>query len=82
MKTAFLALAGAFLISGAALADTASVKESYVAGAFSCLAMTLEQPFKDSAITPEPVAGWSPARCRRLGAATLDALAPVIERMR
>ena len=35
MKTAFLALAGAFLISGAALADTASVKESYVAGAFS-----------------------------------------------
>ena len=54
----------------------------YVAGAFSCLAMTLEQPFKDSAITPDPVAGWSPARCRRLGASTLDALATVIDRLR
>ena len=54
----------------------------YVAGAFSCLAMTLEQPFKDSAITPDPVAGWSPARCRRLGAAALDALAAVIDRLR
>jgi len=35
MKTALLALTGAFMISGAALADVASVKESYVAGAFS-----------------------------------------------
>jgi murein tripeptide amidase MpaA len=54
----------------------------YVAGAFACLAMTLEQPFKDSAITPDPVAGWSPGRCRRLGAATLDALAAVVDRLR
>ena len=35
MKTALLALTGAFMISGAALADAANVKESYVAGAFS-----------------------------------------------
>lgn len=35
MKTALLALAGAFMISGAALADVASVKESYVSGAFA-----------------------------------------------
>lgn len=35
MKTALLALSGALLISSAALADVASVKESYVAGAFS-----------------------------------------------
>jgi murein tripeptide amidase MpaA len=44
--------------------------------------MTLEQPFKDSAITPDPRFGWSPARCRRLGAATLDALAAVIGDLR
>ncbi|MBN33841.1 MAG: hypothetical protein CMM46_03520 [Rhodospirillaceae bacterium] len=54
----------------------------YVASTFQCLAMTLEQPFKDSAITPEPVAGWSPGRCAHLGASVLDALAAVIGDLR
>ena len=54
----------------------------YVAGAHGCLAMTLEQPFKDSAITPDPEYGWSPARCYRLGASALDALAAVIDDLR
>ena len=54
----------------------------YVASTFQCLAMTLEQPFKDSAITPEPVAGWSPGRCAHLGASALDALSAVIGDLR
>ena len=47
---------------------------NYIAETFGCLAMTLEQPFKDSAVTPDPVNGWSPQRCRALGRACLDAL--------
>jgi murein tripeptide amidase MpaA len=54
----------------------------YVASTFDCLAMTLEQPFKDSAITPDPVNGWSPERCRKLGASALDALAVVVGDLR
>ena len=49
---------------------------------FDCLSMTLEQPFKDVFDCQEPHAGYSPARCRRLGAATLDALASVVGNLR
>ncbi len=54
----------------------------YVAGVFDCLAMTLEQPFKDSAVTPAPVHGWSPERCRKLGRSALDAVASVVDDLR
>ena len=47
---------------------------NYIAETFGCLAMTLEQPFKDSAVTPDPLNGWSPKRCQALGRACLDAL--------
>ena len=46
---------------------------SAVAARFSCLAMTLEMPFKDNADLPEASEGWSPERSVRLGAAALDA---------
>jgi len=45
----------------------------YVAETFDCLAMTLEMPFKDSAITPNEQIGWSPGRCQTLGMACVDA---------
>lgn len=48
---------------------------NYAAETFGCLAMTLEQPFKDAANAPDPREGWSPARCRRLGRACVEALA-------
>jgi murein tripeptide amidase MpaA len=38
-----------------------------------CLALTLEQPFKDNALRPDPIYGWSPARARRLGVDMLTA---------
>lgn len=50
-----------------------------IAGAFDALAMTLEQPFKDNANLPDERYGWSPARCRLLGRANLDALFAVID---
>lgn len=43
-------------------------------GYFQCLAMTLEMPFKDNADMPDATYGWSPERCRILGAANLDAM--------
>ncbi len=55
---------------------------SAIANQFQCLAMTLEMPFKDEINSAEPVAGWSPARSRALGAATLDAVAAVLPALR
>ena len=55
---------------------------NWVAEAFGCLAMTLEQPFKDTADTPDPVHGWSPERCRKLGASFLDALFAIVDTLR
>ena len=50
-----------------------------IAQRFGALSMTLEQPFKDDANHPDPEAGWSPAKCRALGRAQLDALAAVLD---
>ena len=54
---------------------------NYTAEAFGALSMTLEMPFKDTADSPNPDEGWSPERCCKLGAANLDALFAVIERL-
>jgi murein tripeptide amidase MpaA len=55
---------------------------NWVAERFGCLAATLEMPFKDTIDTPDERHGWSPARCRHFGAATLDALHAVIGELR
>lgn len=49
---------------------------------FDCLAMTLEMPFKDTADTPRPKEGWSPARAARLGAASLHPIRAVLPQLR
>jgi murein tripeptide amidase MpaA len=53
-----------------------------VAETFGCLALTLEMPFKDNDDAPDERNGWSPARCRKLGAAGLDAILAVVETLR
>lgn len=55
---------------------------NWIAETFGCLAMTLEQPFKDAANAPDPAHGWSPDRCRALGRSSVDALCAVIDRLR
>ena len=55
---------------------------NWVAKRFDCLALTLEQPFKDNADGPDPLFGWSPDRCRLLGRANLDALLQVVDGLR
>jgi len=47
---------------------------NYIVQTFQCLAMTLEMPFKDTKDIPNEVCGWSPERCRKLGAANIDAI--------
>jgi murein tripeptide amidase MpaA len=49
-----------------------------VAHRFGCVAATLEMPFKDADDCPEPVAGWSPARAKRLAVACLAAINDVL----
>ena len=44
--------------------------------------IAFEQPFKDTADTPNEAVGWSPERCRQLGRANLDALHAVIDELR
>ncbi len=56
-----------------------SICTNYMANTFGCLAMTLEMPFKDNADLPDRDQGWSPERCRKLGAANLDAMLAVID---
>ena len=56
-----------------------SICTNYLTQTFACLAMTLEMPFKDNADLPEPEQGWSPERCRKLGAANLDAMLALVD---
>lgn len=55
---------------------------NYVGEAFDCLSLTLEMPFKDNANAPDERVGWSPDRCRTLGAATLEAAAAMLGELR
>ncbi len=54
---------------------------NWIAKAFDALAMTLEQPFKDTKESPNAETGWSPERARKLGRANLDAIWAVIDRL-
>jgi murein tripeptide amidase MpaA len=54
-----------------------------VAQRFDCLAVTLEQPYKDSTFnTPMPECGWTPQRAQRLGASLVDAMLDVSPQLR
>ncbi len=55
---------------------------SQIAQRFDCLAMTLEMPFKDSAVTPDEEQGWSPDRAMRLGEDVLLPMARVLPHLR
>ncbi len=58
-----------------------SIATHWMRHAFGCLAMTLEMPFKDSAITPDADFGWSAGRSMKLGASQLDAIRAVLDRL-
>jgi murein tripeptide amidase MpaA len=49
---------------------------------FDCLSYTLEMPFKDNIELPDPVYGWSPARCKQLGEDVMIAMRAVVDILR
>lgn len=55
---------------------------NYAGEAFDCLSFTLEMSFKDNVDAPDPEAGWSPERCRKLGEDTLEAMLAVVDELR
>jgi murein tripeptide amidase MpaA len=59
-----------------------SVCTPFMAEHFGAIAFTLEMPFKDTAQNPHPRDGWSPARSRALGRSCLNALRPLVDRLR
>jgi murein tripeptide amidase MpaA len=56
------------------VAQYMNVATNQVGYRFDCLAVTLEMPFKDCRSNPDPDHGWSPARCRGLGASLVNVL--------
>ncbi|NEX62486.1 M14 family metallopeptidase [Noviherbaspirillum galbum] len=46
----------------------------YIGHTYKCVSLTLEMPFKDNAILPDPEVGWNGARSKRLGEAMLQAI--------
>ena len=56
-----------------------SICSNYVAEEFKCLALTIEQPFKDVASAPNEITGWSPERAKSFGACTIDAISAVLD---
>lgn len=51
--------------------EVLKLASKYVAHTFKCLSLTLEMPFKDNAILPDPQVGWNGDRSAKLGAAML-----------
>ncbi len=58
-----------------------TVGSNWVGNTFKCPANTLEMPFKDNDNLPDPVVGWSPARCEYLGEASLVAMLAVVDNL-
>jgi hypothetical protein len=44
--------------------------------------MTLEMPFKDASVNPDPVFGWSPPRCRNFAREHLAVMADIADLVR
>ncbi|WP_159687572.1 M14 family metallopeptidase [Cognatazoarcus halotolerans] len=56
-----------------------TLASKWVAHRFGCVSLTLEMPFKDNANLPDGLSGWSAARSRNLGAASLVAILAHLE---
>jgi murein tripeptide amidase MpaA len=55
-----------------------AIANNYVAEIWNCLTMTLEMPFKDANVNPDPVHGWSPQRCRNFAREHIDVMAQIV----
>lgn len=55
--------------------ETLTIASFWVGHTFGCPAMTLEMPFKDHDLRPDPHFGWSAERSKHLGMAILNPIA-------
>lgn len=55
---------------------------NWTAQHFDALSMTLEMPFKDANVNPDPIHGWSPERCKAFGRAHLEVMAEMVGALR
>ncbi|MCV6611356.1 MAG: M14-type cytosolic carboxypeptidase [Amphritea sp.] len=51
--------------------ETMTIASNWIGDHFGCPAMTLEMPFKDFDLKPDPAQGWSPERSIKLGQSLL-----------
>jgi len=58
------------------------IANAYVAESWGALSMTLEMPFKDANVNPDPVYGWSPERCRNFARENLSVMAEIADIVR
>jgi murein tripeptide amidase MpaA len=56
-----------------------AICSSYIAETFNCPAMTLEMPFKDTELSPDPLNGWSAVRSAKLGHSCIDAIYSIVD---
>jgi murein tripeptide amidase MpaA len=64
---------------GAPGAANLTICTNQLAERFRCVAITVEQPFKDVLDRPDPRRGWSPRRAKALGASSLHAIASILD---
>ena len=58
------------------------IATNYVAETWGCLSMTLEMPFKDANVNPDPEHGWSPERCRNFAREHLNVMVQIVDVLR
>lgn len=59
-----------------------TIASNAVGQAFTCLAYTVEMPFKDNNNLPDPLFGWSAQRCQQFGEDLLVATRAVVSHLR
>jgi murein tripeptide amidase MpaA len=59
-----------------------TVGSSWVGEQFNCLAFTIEMPFKDNALLPDPSVGWSDSRSSLFGRDVLTSIFHVVDDLR
>lgn len=59
-----------------------SIATNAVGNEFDCLAFTLEMPFKDNCLLPDPAYGWSSTRSAALGKALVGAIFQIYPMLR
>lgn len=55
---------------------------NWVGQTYDCLAYTVEMPFKDHDLSPDPRTGWNGARSKRLARDVLSVLAAMVDKLR